>query len=147
MHKQILKQLSDEKAKEFLCDLITKLKSYDIEFYEQTEDELYELVYGPHFNEWTLDKALADLLNEDGTKGPHWNIQQTTAVAIEYGITFMHCNEYDWNFVMNMIYSDYYGAISNETSAYVKLAKKFLADQDAPEGKAWKYHRAMHCCD
>lgn len=52
-------------------------------------------------------------------------------------------NEYDWNYVMNMIYSDYYGAITNDTSAYGKLAKKFLMDKDAKHGKAFHYYLAM----
>ena len=41
---------------------------------------------------------------------------------------------------MNMIYSDYFGAISNEPLAYAKLAKKFLEDKDAEEDKALKYY-------
>lgn len=147
MHKQILNQLSNDKAKDFLYELVDKVKLINTEMYEEIEDELYELVYGCHFNEWTLEKAVANMLNEDGSKGGHWSLQQTTTIAKDYGITFMHCNEYDWNYVMNMIYSDFYGVISNETSAYVKLAKRFLCDQDAPEGKAWKYYRAMTCCD
>ena len=44
---------------------------------------------------------------------------------------------------MNMIYSDYYGAVSNDVSTYVKLAKKFLMDKDAKEGKALCYYLAM----
>lgn len=42
-----------------------------------------------------------------------------------------------------MMYSDYYGAISNDTNMYVKLAKKFLEDKDAKEGKVFCYYMAM----
>ena len=73
----------------------------------------------------------------------HWTLEETNSVARQHGIEFIHCNQYDWNYVMNMIYSDYYGSVSNETSVYVKLAKKFLQDKDAPEGKALKYYLAM----
>jgi hypothetical protein len=82
--------------------------------------------------------------NEDGTRGGHWTLEDTTSVAKQYGIDFSHINQYDWNYVMNMIYSDYYGAVSNDLSTYVKLAKKFIFDKDAPEGKALKYYLAMH---
>ena len=44
---------------------------------------------------------------------------------------------------MNMIYSDYYGSVPNETSVYVKMARKFLEDKDAEYGKALKYYLAM----
>lgn len=60
--------------------------------------------------------------------------------AEQSGIAFEHYNEYDWNYVMNMMYSDFYGAISNDTSAYVKLAKKWLEDKDAVDGKALCYY-------
>lgn len=44
---------------------------------------------------------------------------------------------------MNMVYSDYYGAVSNDTSAYVRLAKKFIMDKDAKNGKALTHYLAM----
>lgn len=44
---------------------------------------------------------------------------------------------------MNMIYSDYYGAVSNDIGIYIRLAKKFLEDKDAKEGKALCYYLAM----
>ena len=44
---------------------------------------------------------------------------------------------------MNMIYSDYYGSVPNETTSYAKLARKFLEDKDAEEGKALRYYLAM----
>lgn len=69
--------------------------------------------------------------------------QQYKQYAFVNGISFDTFNEYDWNYVMNMIYSDYYGAISNDTNAYVRLAKKFLEDKDAKEGKALCYYLAM----
>lgn len=44
---------------------------------------------------------------------------------------------------MNMIYSDYFGSVPNDTSVYSKMAYKFLEDKDAPEGKALHYYLAM----
>jgi len=83
------------------------------------------------------------LVNEDGTMGPHWTLEQTNAVARQNNIAFDKFNEYDWNYVMNMMYSDYYGAVSNDTTSYVRLAKKFLDDKDAKDGKAFKYYSLM----
>ena len=44
---------------------------------------------------------------------------------------------------MNMVYSDYYGVVDDSVGSYLKLAKKFLMDKDAPQGKAFKYYMAM----
>lgn len=46
---------------------------------------------------------------------------------------------------MNMIYSDYYGAVSNETATYYKMAKKFIEDKDAHKGKALNYYLSIKC--
>ena len=45
---------------------------------------------------------------------------------------------------MNMLYSDYYGAVPDNVESYFKMAKAFLEDKDAPEGKAFRYYKAMH---
>ena len=42
-----------------------------------------------------------------------------------------------------MIYSDYYKAGGGNTNFYLKLAKAFLMDKYAPDGKALKYYLAM----
>ena len=143
MHKKILEDVTLEQLKKFVNHSLCELKLKDYEMYEELELELYTEVYGFHFNEWMLKCALENMHNEDETKGGHWTLEETNSVARQHGIEFIHCNQYDWNYVMNMIYSDYYGSVSNETSAYVKLAKKFLQDKDAPEGKALKYYLAM----
>lgn len=46
---------------------------------------------------------------------------------------------------MNMLYSDYYGSVPDNVDTYFKMAKAFLEDKDAPEGKAFRYYKAM--CD
>lgn len=47
------------------------------------------------------------------------------------------------DYVLNMMYSDYYGAVPNDTNTYIRLALKFLEDKDAKEGKAYCYYMAM----
>lgn len=143
MHTKIIKDAKLEHLVNFINRSFSKLKYIDEEMYEELEYELYKEVYGCHFNEWKLKCALENMHNEDGTKGGHWTVEETNSVARQHGVEFEHFNEYDWNYVMNMIYSDFYGAVPNETSSYVKLAKKFIHDKDAPKGKALKYYIAM----
>ena len=143
MHKHLIKVASPEQLREFADDALSMLKETNPETYKELEKYLYKEVYGLHFNEWLLDEATKGMRNEDGTIGPHWNLEQTNSVAKSNGISFSKFNEYDWNYVMNMMYSDYYGAVPNDTNTYIRLAVKFLDDKDAKEGKAYCYYMAM----
>ncbi len=143
MHKKILEEATHEQLKHFIDRTFMELKESNYEMYEELEEELYEDIFGCHFNEWMLERATHKMHNEDGTIGAHWNVEQTTEVAKHEGISFETFNEYDWNYVMNMIYSDYYGAIPNELSYYTKMAKKFLMDKDGSKGKAYHYYTRL----
>ena len=143
MHTRIIEDANLEQLKDFAHYSIGMVKRIDEDVYNDIEMYLYKEVYGCHFTKWLLEKALKDMVNEDGTMGGHWTVEQTTMVARSNGIDFKDFNEYDWNYVMNMIYSDYYGSVPNETSVYVKMARKFLEDKDAEYGKALKYYLAM----
>lgn len=143
MHTKILENASLEQLRDYLTKELYKVKERDYEMYEELELDLYKEVYGCHFNDWLLEKALKGLINEDGTKGEHWTVEQTEDVAKSNGVSFKNFNKYDWCYVMNMLYSDYYGSVPNDTSTYLKMANKFLNDKDAKEGKALHYWLAM----
>lgn len=51
----------------------------------------YEAEHGPHFNEEHARKAVSKMENEDGTRGPHWSVEETTAVVG----TFKKTTEYN----------------------------------------------------
>lgn len=68
----------------------------------------YEMEHGPHFNEEHARKAVMKMENEDGTRGPHWSLEETSALASQYGISLSgKFNRYDWFVALNMVYSDY----------------------------------------
>lgn len=140
MHKKLLEQASPEQIKEFAVDAMSMLKETNPETYATLEMHLYKELYGCHFNDWLLEKATSTMDNEDGSVGKHWSLNDTNQVARQYNISFDTFNEYDWNYTINMIYSDYYGAVPNELGTYVKIAHKFLKDKDAEPGKALKYY-------
>lgn len=107
-------------------------------------EEIYEADHGHHFSEKLYKCATAKMVNEDGTIGPHWGVSEIENYAKGRGMTGGNYNEYDLAYVMNMIYSDYYGAVPDSTDNYFKLARAFLNDKDAPEGKAYLYWKAMN---
>lgn len=43
---------------------------------------VYEAINGPHFDEEHARYAVEGMENEDGTKGPHWTVEETTSVAM-----------------------------------------------------------------
>lgn len=60
----------------------------------------YEKEHGPHFNEEYARKAVMKMENEDGTRGPHWSLEETTTLASQYGIALgSKFNRYDWSVV------------------------------------------------
>lgn len=62
----------------------------------------YEAEHGPHFNEEHARKAVSKMENEDGTRGPHWSVEETTALASQYGINLgSRFNRYDWFVALN----------------------------------------------
>ena len=75
--------------------------------------------------------------NADGTTGPHWTMEQTTAVAESMGIQAPVVQRWAWGVTMNMMYSDYYHVAMefgvNRPEFYAALAKAFLMDKDGPE--------------
>lgn len=143
MHRYLIKEATDEQIRSFAMDALTMLKETNPETYETLELHLYKEIYGCHFNSWMLECAVEKLENEDGTTGAHWTVEQTNQVVKSVGGSFYDYNEFDWNYVMNMLYSDYYGLGNADATFYGKMAKKFLEDKDAPEGKALKYYLAM----
>ena len=84
--------------------------------------------------------------NADGSTGPHWTMEQTTAVAESMGIQAPVVTRWAWGVAMNMMYSDYYPVAVefglNRPEFYAALAKAFLTDKDGPgpERKLMEYY-------
>lgn len=54
---------------------------------ERLKIERHEAMYGPHFNEECALKAVSKMENEDGSRGEHWSLEETTSIANQYGLT------------------------------------------------------------
>lgn len=116
--------------------------------------DMYEAINGPHFDEEHARIAVEGMENEDGTKGPHWTVEETTSVANQMGINLRSekHNKWDWFVAMNMVYSDYYKAVvamtgNTNTKHFAELAKAWLCDKDISEGKMWHYYVYLMCDD
>lgn len=91
-----------------------------------TEDMAHEWMEGLH--------------NEDGTKGPHWTMDQVKQVMSQRGVKG---DVLEYWVVLNIMYSDYCGVLkkhgANNMDVYVDMAKAWLEDKDAMDGKAARY--------
>ena len=91
----------------------------------------------------------AKMVNEDGTTGPHWTMEQTTAVAESVGGVFDQLAPGCWWAAMCMMYSDYCGVASRygvgTAEFYADMAKAFLFDRDAggPRAKMAAYYHGI----
>lgn len=95
----------------------------------------------------TFDMAMADewmagLENEDGTKGPHWSMEQVKQVMAQKGIK---TDPIEFYLTLNMIYSDYCSVAKkmnvNNIDFYIGMAKAFLDDKDISGDKLMRYYR------
>lgn len=90
--------------------------------------------------EWTRGME-----NEDGTRGPHWTMDQTDKVMSQRGVT---CDPVQFWVAMNMMYSDYckifqkYG-VGDKIDFYADMAKAFLDDKDAVPDKLARYFECI----
>lgn len=94
----------------------------------------YEKEHGPHFNEEYARKAVMKMENEDGTRGPHWSLEETTTLASQYGIALgSKFNRYDWFVALNMVYSENSNTLSlrdNNTANTQSIIAKLDAMQN-----------------
>lgn len=115
--------------------------------YNKVITRIKKMFDGDHMSKDMLRKASADFINADGTHGFKWDLEMTTMTAENMGVTFDKYSKEDFNYAMNMMYSDYYCVLArynlNKPSVYVELADAFLDDADAPADKAVRYYKAM----
>lgn len=66
---------------------------------------VYEAINGPHFDEEHAKYAVEGMENEDGSKGPHWTVEETTSIANQMGINLKSekHNKWDWYVAMNLL--------------------------------------------
>lgn len=113
----------------------------------------YEMEHGPHFNEEHARKAVMKMENEDGTRGPHWSLEETSALASQYGISLSgKFNRYDWFVALNMVYSDYYKVLLNITGVSqiacdTKLASCEVINAITSGNASLASQLASCCCD
>lgn len=133
-----------EEITEILDVMLTDMEVEHPKLYWETINDIYVLVKGMIFDEQTAKYAVSCFDNEDGTKGEHWTLTDTTSVANSVGVVFdKDITQYDWYFVMNMMYSDFYKVFGSDTNMYAQISKAWINDKDGGKHRAFRYWRMI----
>lgn len=98
------------------------------------------------FTEREAERWTKHMKNDDGSTGPHWTLEQATAVANSIGV---HTDPWVWFAALNMEYSDNFEVAAkyglDRPEYYADLAKAFLFDKDGggPEAKIAGYYHGI----
>lgn len=104
----------------------------------------------PKLTKWELRRWAENLENEDGTDGPHFEKRMIKERVKHMGHELSGYTEDELCMAANMLYSDYCEVLrplvarepEKEADFYIRMAKAFLEDKDAPDGSA---KLAMYC--
>ena len=89
------------------------------------------------------EEWMSGLENEDGTKGPHWTLEQVKQVMAQKGIQE---DPFEFWATLNSMYADYCKVfkkhgVGEKLDFYIDMAKAFIDDKDAGKGKVANYFR------
>lgn len=127
----------EEKIREMeavACEALEKIRWQCPDLFWRTAEKLHEIAYGSHFDEELSKMAVSKMKNTDGTSGGYWTYEQASQLADQHGIH----EKGDFYYVMNMLHSDYAEILGSDVNNYVRMAKAYMCDPDAPDGKVLK---------
>lgn len=152
MHKELTKKIKEHGEKfdmehlmYYFEEAMDCLEEHAPEKHAKIMLCIHEMMYGEHFTEELLEEALCKIMEFDEMTAPYFGIQDSDKLAKQIGMSLgVKYNIYDFCYVLNMMCSDYKHVLGHTPITYAQLAKAFLEDGDAPEGKAYRYYKAMH---
>lgn len=110
---------------------------------DEFEEALLEYEYGCHIaSQKMYDEAVELFINQDNTKGAHWDID---VIKPKSGIDFNTKDYTLWDFayMVNMHYSDYGDKIGTDTLFW--MARRDLEDKDYPGEASERAYKDAKC--
>lgn len=116
-----------------LEDAIEEVQKYDDRKYKKYAMKLYKLAYGE-----TLNRELADdIVHGMKPYGMKWSLEEIRNMQNDYNINDLR--GIDVYVVMNSAYNDYNDLFKDDIDSYIKFTVDFIEDEDAGDGKVFKY--------
>ena len=98
----------------------------------------------PKMDEATAMTWARSMRNEDGSKAPHWSMDQVKQVMSQKNVD---CDLPEFFAVINSLYSDYDPILKKYNASnidlYVDMAKAWIKDKDAVPNKATAYYECV----
>ena len=118
---------------DMLEDTMEIIKDYDGECYKKLEMKLYKMAYGE-----VLSRNMAeDIVANMRPYGMRWDYEEIKRMQEQYGLN--NIRTVDLFVVANAGYNDYRDLLGEDTDNYIKFSIDFIQDEDAKEGKVFKY--------
>ena len=99
----------------------------------------------PRMDETTATRWVKSMRAEDGTKMPHWTMDQVRQVAKQKGINDIDAPELFA--ILNALYADYDPIFKRHNVStmefYVDMARAWIQDEDAVENKVMAYYECI----
>ncbi len=122
-----------EELSDMLEDTMKIIKDYDEKCYKEFEMKLYKMAYGSHLN-----KSMAEeIVHKMRPYGMRWNMEETESLQRQRGIEDIP--KADFFVVINSAYNDYKDIFGEDLEGYIRFTIDFIKDEDAKEGKVFKY--------
>lgn len=129
-----------------LNEMLCTLREEHPRMYMNFMREQHEILYGPHYDRHfaEIDTENIRYTNASGAKetGPHWSaaqiVEATKGMSFPSGTT-----NWDKYVAFNSLYADLC-KIADEPTLLKTAYQFYFCDEDAPEGKIWKYMTAMN---
>lgn len=118
---------------ELLEDTMEIVKDYDKDCYDDLEMKLYKMAYGSHLNK----KMAEEIVHKMRPYGMRWSIEETKTLQRQRGINDI--DEIAFYTVINSAYNDYKDLFGEDIENYIRFTIDFIKDEDAKEGKVFKY--------
>ena len=116
-----------------LEDTMEDVKRESESRYKKYAMKLYKMAYGE-----TLSRDMAEsIVNNMRPYGARWTIDEIKEIQNRYG--YNDLRSVDMYVVMNSAYNDYKDIFGEEVENYTRFAVDFIEDEDAGDGKVFKY--------
>lgn len=126
--QQEMGELSD-----ILDEVVYVIKKYDENLFKEYKMCLYRMAYGDKLNR---DMA-EDIVYKMKPYGMRWSLEDTKQIQKDYGLD--NLDELEFFVVINSAFNDYRNLFEDNIEMYVRFTKDFIEDEDAKQGKVFKY--------
>ena len=121
------------KLSDMLDELAHTVKQFDEELYNKYKMQLYAMAYGDVLNEHMSKEIVSNMK----PYGERFTMEQARDIQDRYGMS--NIRDLDFYTVLNMAFNDYRDLFNDNTEMYALFTRDFIEDEDAKEGKVFKY--------